>query len=204
MTDNMASMGHSEISFFETGISRRLIGKLRLTYLSVSLTESFYRRTESEAQEFDMRILLDVVTIVCIGLMIGTEFAVAVFINPILRKLGPREELRAIRLFAAKLGAAMPFWYVISLLLLIAESVLRRGQVGFMFLIAASGIWVAVIILTIVFLVPINNRLARIDPDAATEPALREHGQWDTMHRWRVAALTAAMICSLLAIMHGA
>jgi uncharacterized membrane protein len=151
-----------------------------------------------------MRLFLDVITIVCIGLMIGTEFAVAVFINPILRKLGPREELRALRLFAAKLGAAMPFWYIISLLLLIAESVLHRGQVGSMFLIAASGIWVAVIILTIVFLVPINNRLARVDPDAATEPALREHGQWDMMHRWRVAALTAAMICSLLAIMHGA
>ena len=38
-----------------------------------------------------MRPLLDIVTTVCIGLLIGTEFAVAVFINPILRKLGARE-----------------------------------------------------------------------------------------------------------------
>ena len=37
-----------------------------------------------------MRPLLDIVTTVCIGLLIGTEFAVAVFINPILRKLGAR------------------------------------------------------------------------------------------------------------------
>lgn len=63
-----------------------------------------------------MRPLLDIVSTVCVGLLIGTEFAVAVFINPILRKLGVREELRAIRLFAARLGAAMPFWYGISFL----------------------------------------------------------------------------------------
>ncbi len=77
-----------------------------------------------------MRPLLDIVTTVCIGLLIGTEFAVAVFINPILRKLGAREELRAIRLFAAKLGAAMPFWYGVSLLLLIAEAIFRHGESG--------------------------------------------------------------------------
>jgi uncharacterized membrane protein len=148
-----------------------------------------------------MRPLLDIVTTVCIGLLIGTEFAVAVFINPILRKLGALEELRAIRLFAAKLGAAMPFWYGISLLLLIAEAVLRRGENGYLLLIAAGTIWAAAIVLTIVFLLPINNRLARVDLDAATEPALKEHGQWDAMHRWRVATLTAAMVCFLLGVM---
>lgn len=148
-----------------------------------------------------MRYLLDIVTTVCIGLLIGTEFAVAVFINPTLRRLGPREELRAIRLFAAKLGSAMPIWYCVSLLLLIAEAVLRRGEIGYSLLITASAIWVAVIVLTILFLVPINNRLARIDPNAAAEPALKEHGRWDTMHRWRVATLTAAMVCFLMAVL---
>ncbi|MGA9584001.1 MAG: DUF1772 domain-containing protein [Terracidiphilus sp.] len=148
-----------------------------------------------------MRPLLDIVTTVCIGLLIGTEFAVAAFINPILRKLGAREELRAIRLFAAKLGAEMPFWYSASFLLLIAEAVMRRGEPGFLLLIAAGAIWAGVIVLTLVFLVPINNRLARVDPDAAGEPALKEHGQWDAMHRWRVATLTAAMVCFLIAVL---
>ena len=148
-----------------------------------------------------MRPLLDVVTTVCIGLLIGTEFAVAVFINPILRRLGAREELRAIRLFAAKLGAAMPFWYCASFLLLIAEAVLRHGETGYLLLIAANSIWAAVIVLTLVFLVPINNRMARVDPDAGAEAALKEHGQWDAMHRWRVATLTAAMICFLVAVL---
>jgi uncharacterized membrane protein len=144
---------------------------------------------------------MDVLTAVCIGLLIGTEFAVAVFINPILRKLGAREELRAIRLFAAKLGAAMPVWYCISLLLLIAEAVSRHHESGYLLLIAASSIWAAVIVLTILFLVPINNRLARVDEDAAPESALKEHGRWDAMHRWRVASLTAAMVCFLIAVL---
>ncbi|MGA8744175.1 MAG: DUF1772 domain-containing protein [Terracidiphilus sp.] len=148
-----------------------------------------------------MRPLLDIVTTVCIGLLIGTEFAVAAFINPILRKLGAREELRAIRLFAATLGSAMPIWYGVSLLLLVAEAVLRRGETGFLLLITASAIWATVIVLTILFLVPINNRLARVDPNAAVEPALKEHGRWDAMHRWRVATLTAAMVCFLTAVL---
>ncbi len=148
-----------------------------------------------------MSPLLDIVAIVSIGLLIGTELAVAVFINPILRELGPREELHAIRLFAAKLGAAMPFWYGISLLLLIAEAVFRYAQGRATLLFAACAIWTAVIVLTILFLVPINNRLARTDPDAETEPALREHSRWDVMHRWRVVSLTAAMVCFLLAIL---
>jgi uncharacterized membrane protein len=148
-----------------------------------------------------MRPLLDIVTTVCIGLLIGTEFAVAVFINPILRKLGVREELGAIRLFAAKLGAAMPFWYVASLLLLIAEAVWRYGERGYLLLIAAGAIWVAVIVLTLLFLVPINNRMALVDPDADPERSLIEHSQWDAMHRWRVVSLTAAMVCFLIAVL---
>ncbi len=148
-----------------------------------------------------MRPLLDIVTTVCIGLLIGTEFAVAVFINPILRKLGAREELRVITLFAATLGSAMPIWYGVSFLLLIAEVFLRRGETGYLLLITASAIWAMVIVLTILFLVPINNRLARVDPDAAVEPALEEHGRWDAMHRWRVATLTAAMVCFLTAVL---
>jgi uncharacterized membrane protein len=150
-----------------------------------------------------VRIVLDIVTAVCIGLLIGVEFSVSAFINPILHKLGEREELRAISLFAAKLGRVMPFWYVLSLLLLIAEAIVRHRQFGTVLLIVAISIWAAVILLTILFLVPINNRLVTLDPDApagAPGLALQEHTRWDTMHRWRVATLTAAMVCFLLAI----
>lgn len=49
---------------------------------------------------------LDIVTTVCIGLLIGSEFAVSVFINPILRKLDDLAQANAIHLFARRLGIA--------------------------------------------------------------------------------------------------
>ena len=147
-----------------------------------------------------MRPLLDIIAVICIGLLVGVEFAVAAFINPILRKLNRREELNAVRLFAAKLGKIMPFWYGLSLVLLVAEVIVRYPNRGESLLIAAGAIWAAVILLTIVFLVPINNRMARLDPNAAPDDAMQEHSRWDLMHRWRVVSLTAAMVCFLLAI----
>jgi uncharacterized membrane protein len=144
---------------------------------------------------------LDIAAILCIGLMIGTEFSVSAFINPVLRKLDDRTRLAVTRLFAAKLGFAMPFWYALSLLFLIAETFLLRHRPRVSLLIAAIAIWAAVIVLTLLFLVPINNRLAQLAPDTvAAHEALEQHARWDAMHRFRVAALTLAMILFLLAL----
>jgi uncharacterized membrane protein len=145
-------------------------------------------------------VLLNTATIVCIGLMIGTEFAVSAFINPVLWKLEDHAQMEAIRLFAAKLGFAMPFWYGLGFLLLLTETFVSRHQSHVVMLAVASGIWAVVIILTLLFLVPINNRLARSETSAVTERALRDHRKWDTLHRWRVLALTSAMVMFLTSI----
>ncbi len=71
---------------------------------------------------------LNIVTTVCIGLLIGTEFSVSVFINPVLRRLDEASRSRAVRMFAKSLGTAMPFWYAASLLLLIAEAIVHRHE----------------------------------------------------------------------------
>ena len=124
-----------------------------------------------------MTLFLDIASIVTIGLMIGTEFAVSAFINPVLSRLDDRARLDAIRLFAARLGFAMPFWYGLGLVLLIAQAILFRHQPQFALLATATGLWTAVIVLTLVFLVPINNRLAQLAPDAPARDALAEHGK---------------------------
>src|SRR6266702_8054493 len=113
-------------------------------------------------------VLLNIATIVCIGLMIGTEFAVSAFVNPVLWKLDVPAQMQAIRLFAAKLGFVMPFWYGMGLLLLLTETFVSRHQSQVVMLAVASGIWAMVIVLTLLFLVPINNRLARSEPAAVT------------------------------------
>jgi Predicted integral membrane protein len=145
-------------------------------------------------------VILNILTILCIGLLIGTEFAVSVFIGPVLEQLDNVARPTAIRLFAARLGTAMPFWYILSLLLLVTQAVLHRHEHGLSLLISASAIWTAVIVFSVIVLVPINNRMARLDPDTWTETNRQAHKRWDALHRVRVALLTAAMACLLLAI----
>jgi uncharacterized membrane protein len=139
--------------------------------------------------------LLDIVTVVCIGLMIGVEFAVSAIVNPILERLESEAKAYATRQFARLLGTMMPFWYVASLILLIAETVVRRGEAGFVQLLAAIVIWVVVIVLTLLVLVPINNRIAKTESGVFSEQLEQEHRRWDLLHRWRVFLLGVAMVC---------
>ena len=146
-------------------------------------------------------IYLDVVTTMSVGLLIGAELTVSVFINPILERLDSGLRMRTISLFAKRLGTAMPFWYVLSFVLLLAEAILRRHGVGEHLLIAASTLWLAVIVLTLIFLVPINNRMMRLDESSSAQASLHEHNTWETLHRGRVAVLAASMVCFLLAVL---
>jgi uncharacterized membrane protein len=141
-----------------------------------------------------------IVTTISIGLMIGAEFAVWAFINPIIWKLEEPSRMEAIRYFARRLGKVMPFWYVFNLILLVSEAFLLRREIRSTLIGAAAGIWAVVIILTLMFLVPINNRLASWNSHQPVDQAQREHKRWDAMHRARVVALETAMVLFLLAV----
>lgn len=144
--------------------------------------------------------ILNIAATLCIGLLTGAELTVSVFVNPLLGRLNAAAQTELIRLFARRFGAAMPFWYSASLLLLLAETIVRRHQPGIVFLAAATAIWAAAIVFSLTSLVPINNRLARMDVETFTGGAWREHGRWDTLHRVRVAALGVAMVAFLAGI----
>lgn len=147
--------------------------------------------------------LLDLVTILCLGLMIGNELAVSLFVNPALWKLDPVPQAKALSLLARSLGRAMPFWYVLCLVLLIVEVYARRHDAHAYLLDAAIVIWVLVIIFTLALLVPINNRIARIDLDAPFAEWRSEHVRWDALHRWRILMLVVAMTCFVWSIVCG-
>lgn len=144
-----------------------------------------------------MEHTLDCATLFCVGLMVGTELCVSAFINPVVRRLEAAPQAQAARLFAKRLGAAMPFWYVLSLCLIAATAVLHRHQPGDGLLITACAAWVAVIVLTLAVLVPINNRIANSGSAVPIGQLQRDHVRWDTLHRWRILALSGALICVL-------
>jgi hypothetical protein len=54
-------------------------------------------------------LFLDIFTILCTGLMVGSELAVSLFVNPVIWKLEDRSQAKALSLFAGTLGKAMPF-----------------------------------------------------------------------------------------------
>jgi uncharacterized membrane protein len=147
-----------------------------------------------------MTQILNTATILSIGLMIGVEFAVSAFINPILWKLEEPARGRVVALFAQRLGTAMPFWYAANFLFLLAGIFLLRGHDEIWPIGIAAALWAAVIILTLIFLVPINNRLAHQDAELSLDEAHRQHRRWDAMHRARVAALAAAFVLLLAAL----
>lgn len=143
---------------------------------------------------------LNIATILCIGLLIGAELAVSAFINPVVWKLDPAAQARAFRLFGRRLGGAMPVWYIANLLLLVWETIAHRheshvGLLGF-----AIAFWGAAIALSLLSLVPINNRMVRTDADIFTEATQRELRKWESLHRVRVAVLAVAMIFFLAGV----
>jgi uncharacterized membrane protein len=134
--------------------------------------------------------LLDIITILTTGLMVGNELTVSLFINPVISQLDEQAQAKALSIFARNLGKAMPLWYALWLILLIAEAYLRRHQPTLPLLLTAIVIWIAVILYSITILVPINNRVA-----ALSTQWRRDHKKWDTLHRFRILALIIAMIC---------
>jgi uncharacterized membrane protein len=147
-----------------------------------------------------MAVFLSGTAVISIGLMIGAEFSVSAFINPILWKLEEPGRSQAVALFARKLGKAMPFWYTVNFALLVVQAVILRRQPAFWPMLAALAIWAAVIVLTLLLLVPINNRLARPEPGFSLDLAHRGHKRWDALHRARVFALGAAFVLLLVGL----
>jgi hypothetical protein len=132
--------------------------------------------------------LIEIAALLVMGPLVGVEFGVAAVFNPIVAKL-PDAAYRQVRSGGSRLlGAVMPFWYIGAQLLLIAEAVLFRNAL----VIGAAALMAAAVLLSVTTLVPINNRIARRQPDA---DVLRDlAGRWDRLHWLRVALLAALFL----------
>jgi uncharacterized membrane protein len=139
---------------------------------------------------------LDTITIVFMGLMVGNELALSVFVNPAVWQLESGPQAEALSLLARSLGRAMPVWYTLCLGLLALESFLHRHQAALGLLLTATLIWVGVIVFTISMLVPINNRVASLDTAALAPGWKQAHRKWDSLHRIRVLLLTVAVLAA--------
>lgn len=137
--------------------------------------------------------LFNVVTVFVIFVLLGVEFCVSVFINPVMRQLEVEPQAKALSLFARLLGGVMPFWYGACLLLLAVQAWLHRGTAVYPLLLIAAVLWLVVIVFTIAVLVPINNRIAA----RSAENWQEQHRRWNNLHGLRVLLLAIAAFCLL-------
>ncbi|WP_344418903.1 DUF1772 domain-containing protein [Pseudonocardia ailaonensis] len=143
-------------------------------------------------------LVLGIVTVVVVGLLVGVEFAVAAFVNPIFAGLPGDGGLRGRTAGAQLLGRVMPFWYIGSLLLAAGWAALAWGGAAAPLVILAAALLVVSVLMSVTLLVPINDRVrtwAAGEPPADWKEQVR---RWDRLHHLRVSVIVAAFV--LLAV----
>jgi len=150
-----------------------------------------------------MHAALGVVTATVVGVMVGVEFAVAVFVNPILRRLplGPSIEARADG--GRVLGRVMPYWYVASLALTAGLIAATWGSPGAGAAIAAAALLAVSVAMSIALLVPINNRSKTWTADDHPDDWREQQQRWDRLHYARVSVIITAFVLTLVAATTG-
>ncbi|MGQ4348002.1 anthrone oxygenase family protein [Streptomyces sp. SAS_275] len=135
---------------------------------------------------------LQVVTIVVVGVMVGVEFAVPFFINPTLNAL-PDDSNQLGRAFGGRRGGAvMPFWYITSLVLVAICAIVGWHHPGSGLVITAGALLILSVIMSILLLVPINNRVETWTPENRPADWKQQIDRWDRFHYVRVAVIIAA------------
>ena len=128
-------------------------------------------------------------TIFIVISLIAVEFSVSAFINPAARRLDPEPQLKFLSRLASVFGRVMTVWYPVCALLLGVETWLYWRSANRNVLLASGAIWLLASLASIVFLVPMNTRIAEGGADWQ-----RIYRIWDKRHRVRTAALAFAAV----------
>jgi uncharacterized membrane protein len=133
--------------------------------------------------------LFNVATLFIVLTLVGVEFSVSAFVNPAASQLESESQLKMLSRFAPVLGKVMPVWYPVSTLLFGIQTWLCWHMPGRAILLTADAIWLLTSVASILFLVPLNTRIAQGASDWQ-----HIHRVWDRRHRVRILALSIAAI----------
>ncbi|WP_193596371.1 anthrone oxygenase family protein [Microbacterium sp. YJN-G] len=144
---------------------------------------------------------LAVITATVVGVMVGVEFCVSVFVSPILLRLPAQQSLTASPIFARVLGRVMPFWYFGSLILTAGVAVVAWGEPAAGPAVVAAALLVVSVVVSLTLLVPINNRAMAWTPDDHPADWRDQQRRWLAIHYARVAIIVAAFVCVVVAVL---
>lgn len=134
-------------------------------------------------------------TVFVVVSLVGVEFSVAAFVDPAAWRLDPGSQLKLLSHLASVLGIVMPVWYSVSAFFICIQTWLNWHTAAWGMLLTAAGIWLFASVGSIIFLVPLNTRVAEGDADWQ-----RIHRIWDKRHRVRTAALAIAAVLFTFAV----
>ena len=139
---------------------------------------------------------LETIAIVVAGTMTGNEIAIGVFVHPRLSRLDDAVHVRAVQTLAVAQGAAMPFWYALTCLLSLATTFFAQStwDTPRWLALGATALFIAMSIYSVLLPVPINNQVARWQPDSLPGNWRELRNRWDMLHAIRVGFLVVALV----------
>lgn len=143
---------------------------------------------------------LEVFTTVVVGVMVGVEFSVAFVLNPIFNALPDDSDQLARAHGGRMLGAVMPVWYITSLVLVAVWAVAGWHHHGTGLVVTAGALLLLSVIMSVLLLVPINNRSKTWTPDNRPADWKQQMNRWDRFHYVRVAVIIAAFALLVAAL----
>ncbi|GEB60843.1 DUF1772 domain-containing protein [Streptomyces gardneri] len=143
---------------------------------------------------------LEVFTTVVVGLMVGVEFSVAFVMNRILDAL-PEDSRQLGHAHGGRmLGALMPFWYIGSVVLSAIWAVAGWHHHGAGLVVTAAGLLIVSVLMSVLLLVPINNRNKTWTPENRPADWEKQLRRWNSYHYVRVAVIVAAFTLLVAAL----
>jgi uncharacterized membrane protein len=145
---------------------------------------------------------LQLLAVVVLGLMCGSELNVAAFAHPMLNRQPLEVHVPMRASMAALFGRVMPFWMagstLLNLLLLLPFENLNES--AWRFAAIAFTIQVFAVVISLVGPVPINNRIAKWTRESLPEDWQAQEHRWDQYHWLRTAGLIVGFAVLVLSV----
>jgi uncharacterized membrane protein len=137
---------------------------------------------------------------VVVGVMVGVEFSVAFVMNRILNAL-PEDSAQLGHAHGGRmLGAVMPVWYIGSLVLAGIWAVAGWHHRGTGLVVTAGALLILSVIMSVLLLVPINNRNKTWTRDNRPADWKQQLARWERFHYVRLAVILAAFALLVTAL----
>jgi uncharacterized membrane protein len=145
---------------------------------------------------------LQLLSILVLGLMCGSELNVAAFAHPMLNRRPLEVHVPMRSSLAILFGRVMPFWMAGSTLLnlLLLLPFVHLNDSAWRFAAAAFTIQVFAVLFSLVGPVPINNRIAKWTTESLPEDWRAQEHRWDQYHWLRTCGLVVAFAFLVLSV----